>query len=64
MSKTTTWSLVIGVIILSIIDIGLNSVSLIPVIGDILETTSETVIEGIQILLVVIIASIASVNKK
>lgn len=46
--------LLIFLIGLSLLDIFLNTLSLIPVLGNILETLSETVIESIQIVLVLI----------
>lgn len=39
----------LGIIVLSVIDIGLNAFSLIPGVGDVLETATETVIELLQI---------------
>ena len=58
-SQTTIWLMVAGIVVLSLLDIGLNIISFIPYVGDVFETTSETVLEGIQILFTVIIGSIA-----
>ena len=45
--------LVIGtVILISIVDLGANVVSLIPGLGDIAETASEILLEGLQIVIV------------
>lgn len=60
MKSTTVWLLVAAIVVLSLVDIGLNIISFIPYVGDIFETTSETVIEGIQIALAVIIGSTAA----
>ena len=59
-----TWTLIaifIGVLLLSVIDIGLNLFGLLPYIGSAFETASETIVEMMQLLLVLtgfIVASI------
>lgn len=46
------WVIFGFIILLSVIDIFINVVSLIPVIGDVIETAGETVLEMLQIGLV------------
>lgn len=47
------------IILLSLADIGLNAISLIPGVGDIAETASESVLEFIQVTLTIVLAVIA-----
>jgi hypothetical protein len=47
------------VIVISIIDLGINLVSFIPVIGDLLETGGEAILEVFQIALVGLMVAIA-----
>jgi uncharacterized membrane protein len=47
------------IVLISIIDIFANIISFIPVIGDLAETASETVMEAIQLVLVGILAAVA-----
>ncbi|MCD4759811.1 hypothetical protein K8R33_02905 [archaeon] len=57
--------LIMGLIILvSIIDLFANSISLIPVLGDVLETMSETILEFIQIVLASLLGVMAIKKKK
>lgn len=52
MNKTITMIGILFVIIMiGIIDIGINVFSLIPVIGDAIETIGETILELLQVLL-------------
>ena len=47
------------IVLLSVLDIFANVLSLIPLIGDLMETISESILEAIQILLATILAIIA-----
>jgi len=58
--RIETIGLILFIVILSIIDIFANVFSFIPILGDILETLSETIIEIIQIIAVIAIALIES----
>lgn len=51
------------IILLSVIDIFANVVSFIPIIGDLVETASETVLETIQILLTGLLIAVAGVKR-
>lgn len=55
---------VFGIAVLSMIDIGLNIISLIPGIGDAFETASETVIELLQVTLAAFGLIVVSATKK
>jgi hypothetical protein len=62
MRKETGWTifiLVFLIIVLSVVDILANFIGAIPILGDIAETLSETVLESIQVLLTSIIGIIA-----
>lgn len=54
--------MVILVALLSVVDLGMNIISLIPGIGDILESLSEVVLEAIQVFLVILIALAGAVE--
>lgn len=55
--------LVFLVILISILDIAMNFVGTIPILGDIIETLSETVLESLQILITAGIGLIAYKEK-
>jgi len=48
--------LIILIIGLSALDLFANTISLVPVIGDLIETFSETILEVLQILLTILLA--------
>ena len=54
---------VLGIAFLSAIDIALNVISLIPGVGDVFETTSETVIELLQVFLATLGLIVVSIIK-
>ena len=55
----TIFILVFLIIVISIVDILMNVFGAIPILGGLLETLSETILESIQVLLTSIIGIIA-----
>ena len=52
MNKTITMiGILVVIILIGVIDIGINIFSLIPVIGDAIETAGESILELLQIIL-------------
>ena len=52
-SNLSIWVAVVLVAIFSILDIFINVISLIPFIGDILETIGEAILEGLTIVVTI-----------
>jgi hypothetical protein len=61
--KGNPWSRILWLslflIIISIVDLGLNFFGWIPLVGDVIDLLSNTILEVIQIILVIIIGLIA-----
>ena len=59
MGKTLTAIILLLIIAgLSILDLFMNSISLIPLIGDAVESFSEMIIEGISFVLTIVLATL------
>ena len=53
----------IVVALISLVDLGMNVFSLIPIIGDLLETAGELVLESLQLMLVALALYVAESDK-